>query len=191
VKPASFLVLCTSPGNYQAWVAVSDANSDLARRLRKGASADLTASGATRVSGSVNFKEKYAPAFPRVETVHTSLGLVVTPAELEALGVVAPPEKAWPAAIRVLPRHSGVRAWPSYQRCVDHAPPAHGSGRPDISRADFTFCLLAIDWGWSVEETASRLLQESTKARENGEPYALRTARNAAAAVEGRGQRQR
>ena len=71
----SFLILRTSPGNYQAWVAVADGDADFARRLRKGAGADLTASGATRVSGSLNFKEKYAPAFPRVETVHASPGL--------------------------------------------------------------------------------------------------------------------
>jgi hypothetical protein len=48
--------------------------------------------------------------------------------------------------------------------------------------------MTAIDWGWSIEETARRLLQESTKAQENGEKYALTTARNAAAAVERRGQ---
>ncbi len=74
--------------------------------------------------------------------------------------------------------------------CVDHAPPARDGDRPDISRADFTFCLLAIDWGWGVEETAARLMEESGKARENGEGYALRTARNAAAALahrQGRG----
>lgn len=37
-------------------------------------------------------------------------------------------------------------------------------GPPAISRADFTFCLLAIDWGWSVEVAADRLMQESDKA---------------------------
>jgi len=191
LRPVSFLVLRTSPGNYQAWVAVADGDSDFARRLRKGAGADLTASGATRVSGSLNFKEKYAPDFPRVETVHASPGLVVTPAELEALGIVAPTEQAGPAAIRISRRRPDARGWPSYQRCVDNAPPARGGGRPDISRADFTFCLLALDWGWSIEETTARLLQESGKARENGEAYAQRTARNAAAAVERRQGRQR
>src|SRR5205085_8121627 len=95
--PVSFLLLRTSSGNYQTWVAVADANADFARRLRKGAGADPAASGATRVSGSLNFKEKYAPAFPRVETVHARPGLVVARAELEALGVVAPPEKTEPA----------------------------------------------------------------------------------------------
>jgi RepB DNA-primase from phage plasmid len=189
--PVSFLVLRTSTASHQAWVAVADADADFARRLKRGAGADLTASGATRVSGSLNFKEKYAPAFPRVETVHASPGCVVTRAELEALGVVASPEKTEPVAIRISHRRPGARGWPSYQRCVDNAPPARGGGRPDISRADFTFCLLALDWGWGVEETADRLLQESGKARENGEAYALRTARNAAAALERRHGRQR
>ena len=64
LRPVSFLVLRTSPRNHQAWVAVADADEDFARRLRKGAGADSAASGATRVSGSINFKEKYAPTFP-------------------------------------------------------------------------------------------------------------------------------
>jgi hypothetical protein len=61
-------------------------------------------------------------------------------------------------------------------------------GWHDRSQADFIFCLLALDWGWSVEETAERLMQESDKARENSEAYALRTARAAATAIERRGQ---
>jgi RepB DNA-primase from phage plasmid len=192
LRPVSFLSLCTSAGNYQAWVAVSDADADFARRLRKGAGADLSASGATRVSGSWNFKEKYAATgFPRVETVHVNPGRVVTRAELEALGVVTPPERTAPAIIRPARRQHGVRAWPSYQRCVANAPPVRGGGQPDISRADFTFCLLALDWGWAIEETAARLMQESPKAQENGEGYALRTARNASAALERRGGQQR
>ncbi len=191
LRPVSFLTLRTSPGNYQAWVAVADADTEFAKQLRRGAGADLTASGATRVSSSRNFKEKYAPNFPRVETVHSSPGRVATRAELEALGIVAPPEQATPAAMPVSHRRPDARGWPSYQRCLDNAPPARGGGRPDISRADYTFCLLALDWGWGVEETAARLMQESGKARENGAAYALRTARNAAAAIERRQEYQR
>jgi hypothetical protein len=56
----------------------------------------------------------------------------------------------------------------------------HRRGQPDISRADFTFCLLALDWGFGAEETAERLMEESGKA------YARRTAGNAAAALERR-----
>jgi hypothetical protein len=191
LRPVSFLTLRTSPGNYQAWVAVADADIEFARQLRRGAGADLTASGATRVSGSLNFKEKYAPNFPHVETVHSNPGRVTTRAELEALGIVARPEKATPAAMPVSRRRPDAKGWPSYQRCLENAPHARGGGRPDISRADFTFCLLAIDWGWGVDETAARLMQESSKAQENGEAYALHTARNAAAAIERRGGRQR
>jgi hypothetical protein len=59
IAPAVFLTLETSPGNFQAWVAMPDAeDKDFARRLRKGAGADPTASGATRVAGSLNFKDK-------------------------------------------------------------------------------------------------------------------------------------
>jgi len=43
--------------------------------------------------------------------------------------------------------------------------------------------LLAIDWGWSVEDTCARLLEESSKARENGQAYAWLTAKNAAAVI--------
>ena len=56
----------------------------------------------------------------------------------------------------------------------------------DISRADFTWCMTAISWGHGIEATAERLMEESAKARENGERYAWMTAGNAAAAVQRR-----
>src|SRR5262249_38279101 len=113
LRPAAFLTLCTSPGSYQAWVAVADSDADFARRLRKGAGADQSASGAPRVSGSINWKQKYAPTFPVVETVHASPGLVATRAELEALGVVSPPEQARsaPPPARASSRRRG-KGWP-------------------------------------------------------------------------------
>jgi hypothetical protein len=68
---AAFLLLETSPGNHQAWVAVSGLNTpeeakDSSRRLRKGTGADHSASGATRVAGTSNYKRKYEPNFPTV-----------------------------------------------------------------------------------------------------------------------------
>ncbi len=183
LRPVSFLVLRTSPGSYQAWLAVADADADFARRLRRGTKADLGASGASRISGSLNVKEKYAPAFPCVETVHAAPGLVVTRSELEALGMVAPAAQQPTLPARVSVSASSPRAWPSYQRCLENAPPVRGGGRPDVSRADFTWCLIALDWGFNIEDTAERLMQESGKARESGEAYALRTASNAAAAL--------
>jgi hypothetical protein len=54
--------------------------------------------------------------------------------------------------------------------------------------ADFAWCMTAIDWGWSIEDTAAKLVEVSEKARERvrlkDEGYALITTQNAAAAVE-------
>ena len=200
VGEAAFLTLQTSPGNYQAWIAVSGMDNaadakDFARRLRKGAGADPTASGATRVAGTTNYKRKYESAFPTVAILAAAPGRVTTSAQLEALGLVAPPEPVRQPSVqplRVSRRHEAAiraRRWPDYQRCVEHAPPNHGKSGPDISRADFVWCMTALDWGWNMEETASRLMEVSSKARENGERYAALTAQNAAAAVERNGQR--
>jgi DNA primase RepB-like protein len=188
----AFMVLCTSPGNFQAWVAVKDAPADFARRLRKGAGADPSASGATRISGSLNFKTKYAPAFPLVDITEANPGRITTADELDRAGFVAPAEEA-PRRVsnRVSqPGRAGkARRWPSYALCVQNAPPVHQGERPDISRADFTWCMMAIDWGHSPEDTARRLMEESAKAQENGEGYAATTATNAAAAVARRAER--
>ena len=119
-------------------------------------------------------------------------GRVAQAAELERLGLVAEPETVT-QPLRISParlRPSGTnRKWPSYERCLEGAPPSQS--RPGDSRhsiADFTWCLIAADWGWSIDEIADRLLEESAKARENGPVYALKTARNAALAVERRHQ---
>src|SRR5579871_1025442 len=189
VESVSFLGLETSPGNYQAWVAMPACDAggeDFARRLRKGAGADPTASGATRIAGSLNFKDKYAPDFPRVEIAASVPGLRVSKDQLAALGLVAAPERREPNPVRVSLRNASVKKWPSYTRCLQGAPPNHGGTAPDVSRADFTWCMTAIDWGWGIEETAARLMELSTKAKENGEKYTLLTAQNAAAAVERR-----
>ena len=143
IAPYSFMVLATSPGNFQAWVAVREAPQDFARRLRKGAGADPTASGATRVSGSLNFKTKYAPAFPRVEITRTNAGNVTSSAELDHRGFVARAEEPQPPRIRVSKPSDGRVRWPSYHRCIQGAPKAHGDDRPDVSRADFTWARTA------------------------------------------------
>ena len=187
----AFMVLCTSPGNFQAWVAVKDAAADFARRLRKGAGADPSASGATRISGSLNFKTKYAPDFPLVEITQANPGRITNADELAVAGFVAPAEEA-PARVSYpafQPRRAGkARRWPSYALCVQNAPHVHRGDRPDTSKADFTWCMIAIDWGHSIEDTAARLMLESGKAQENGEAYAVLTATNAAAAIDRRAQ---
>jgi len=196
VAPAVFLVLETSPGNFQAWAAVKEAeDKDFVRRFKKGAGADATASGATRIAGSVNFKAKYAPDYPRVAIREAHAGRMTTTDELERLGLVAPPEIVPEPGPDIAPPRSrpgpGKRRWPSYERCLDGAPLNSEETGPDTSRADFVWCMTAITWGWTAEETAERLMEESTKAHTNGRGYADLTVRNAALAVERRRQQPR
>jgi len=183
LKTAAFLILRTSAGNYQIWVAVPERSPDFARRLRQGSGADPSASGATRLAGSLNFKRKYAPNFPAVQILQANPQHTVTPAALQALGVVAAPQPISPIRPRRVSYPWRTKPWPSYERCLQQAPPTRAGDRADVSRADFTFCLLAMDWGWSLEDTCARLLKQSSKARANGERYARLTAERAAAAI--------
>jgi hypothetical protein len=182
VRPAAFLVLKTSPGNHQAWVAVDGGDREFASRLKKGTDADLTASGSVRVAGSFNYKRKYAPNFPTVTIEEAHPGRIVTRVELEGRGLVvpAPPKPVAPASPLRCSDQPHRLAWPSYERCLDEAV-KRGRKR---SSADFTFCCIAIDlFKRTPEETAAKLLEVSGKARENGEAYALDQAMSAAAKV--------
>ena len=150
-----FLIIETSPGNHQAWLAMpGEHDREFARRVRRGARADITASGATKIAGSLNFKDKYAPA--------------------ETFAPLSPAR----------PFSRGTDKWPSYGLCLDRAPRNRDGSGPDRSRADYVWCMIAISWGHSVDDTAARLLQKSLKAREEGKSYAMQTARQAADAVE-------
>ena len=65
LRDVAFLTLQTSPGNHQAWVAVSglkkgEETKEFARRLRKGVGADPSASGATR-KPTKRFSNQFAP----------------------------------------------------------------------------------------------------------------------------------
>lgn len=180
IAPAAFLVLQTSPKGIQAWVAVKDAPKGLAARLKEGTGADKEASGATRVAGTANFKPAYAPDFPTVRIIAAQSGHTVTPATLEALGVVAP-EKAHPIPPAVASRTNTAprtSKWPSYARCLEGAP-VGASGHAKRTSADFVWCKIALSWGHGIEDTAARLLLESDKAKENGEAYARQTAEHA------------
>jgi hypothetical protein len=177
VQGVAFLTLATSPGNHQAWVAISglDDRKDFARRLRKGTGADLSASGATRVAGTANYKRKYEPGFPTVSILAAVPGRIVAPHQLEALDLVAAPEPIAAAPFRVSST-TGNRSWPDYQRCVANAPLNNAKTGPDISRADFFWSLMAAQRGWSTAEIASRLSDISSKAKTDGDAYAHRTA---------------
>lgn len=178
IASAAFLILQTSPRGIQAWVAVQDAPKGYASRLKEGTGADKEASGATRVAGTANFKPTYAPDFPLVRIVEAKPGHIVTPETLEALGVVAPAKPQPPLAAVASTTAPRTAKWPSYARCLGGAPVGE-SGNPKRTSADFVWCKIALSWGHGVEATAARLLQESAKARENGEAYARQTAEHA------------
>jgi hypothetical protein len=188
--PAMFLQIETSPGNHQAWLALRGRHDrEFARRVRRGAGTDITASEATKIAGTLNFKVKYAPDYPRVMIRAEYPGRITSIGELERLGIVAPPEKFVPVS-PARPWSHGTDKWPSYAMCLDKAPRNRNGNGPDRSRADYWFCFLAIQWGHGESDTADHLIQESPKAREKGKSYAAQTARQAAAAVERRRQQQ-
>ena len=203
VGDAAFLTLTTSPGNHQAWVAIHDIKDDeeardFSRRLRKGVGADKTASGATRVAGTVNYKRQYETDFPTVKIAEAHPGRTVTKAQLEAMGIVAAPDLETAASEELLKtrqtgpsqyRHRANKTWPDYGKSLAGAPPNRTGTGPDRSMADYTWCMTAIDWGWSIEETAKKLPEVSERARRRVEQlrdkgYPLITAQNAAAQVE-------
>jgi hypothetical protein len=180
ISSLAFLTIETSPGNYQAWVAVADPVPGIATRLRKGTDADLNASGATRVAGTKNFKLKFEPTFPLVRIVGAQRGRIVNVAELETRGVLATESESTETnrSTSIISFCRRPQKWPSYERCLERAP-VGSSGNPKRTSADFTWCLIAASWGHPVEAIEARLLDLSTKAQENGKGYARKTAERA------------
>ena len=168
-----FMVIETSQGRYQGWVAVNEAEAksgNLFRRLRKGVGCDQTASGATRVPGSRNFKVKRRDAhgnYPMVRLVHSEPGKLVSGEELEATGLLAEPEPVKEAAATGEPisPHKGGQKLPEYAECV-----RYGKQRGDRDLADQRFAWIAADRGFSPDEVTQAILAVSPKAAEMRDP---------------------
>lgn len=199
VRPAAFIIHETSPGSRQAWIAVSgvpegkEQFKEFMRRVRSAVGAnDKSASHATRLAGTENWKTKNLPNPPTITILEAHPGRIMTPEQLEELNLLAAPEQ--PASViilrphRVSRRSDHERQWPDYERSLQGAPPASSGKGPSRSHADFFFCKLAAQRGWSIEETERKLLEVSEKARERArcgdDGYARVTAQNAAAAAE-------
>ncbi len=189
VRPAAFLIHQTSPGNHQAWVAVSGVSEEpkeFIRRVRKAVGEfDKSASGSTRIAGSANWKIKYLPNPPMVSIVQGIPGRIMTPEDLQQLNLLAEPE---PVRVPVAPPRvsrdcDGSHPWPRYDICLMRARKKK-DGSPDRSHADISFAMIAITGGHSIEDTAAKLAEVSEKARDNvrkGDTgYPLVTSRNAA-----------
>jgi hypothetical protein len=199
VHPAAFIIHETSPGSRQAWIAVSgvpegkEQFKEFMRRVRRAVGAnDKSASHATRLAGTENWKTKNLPNPPTVTILEAHPGRIMTPDQLEKLNLLAAPEPITPV-VELRP-HRGSRSsvrerqWPDYERCLLGAPVASSGKGPSRSHADFFFCKMAAQRGWSIEETEAKLLEVSEKARERircgDEGYVHLTALNAAAAAE-------
>jgi hypothetical protein len=194
IRPAVFIIHATSPGNYQGWIAVSgvpegkEQFKEFMRRVRKAVGdTDKSASHATRLAGTENFKVKYAPEFPTVTIVETHPRRIMTPEQLEAMGLLAPPEPVQTTPLKFTPRaeNSKVREWPSYEKALAGAPQNREGTGPDRSRADYWWCYLAAQRKWSIEDTEAKLLEVSERASERmrqGDPgYVRETVLNASA----------
>jgi hypothetical protein len=194
VKPAAFLIHATSPGNYQAWIAAEVPKSeakDFMRRVRKAVGdADKSASGATRLAATFNFKEKYAPEYPIVSIVCGVPGRVMAPERLQGFGLLAEPE---PEPVKIPPAPARVsagnfaRPWPSYQITLSRTRPKREGSGPDRSLADFNYAMTCCTGGKSIEDTIMKLMEVSENAQQRAargdEGYARITVENAAAAV--------
>jgi hypothetical protein len=88
VTPSAFLALEIAPANYEAWIAIppGKGGEDFAARLCIRVGASHTEAGTSAVAGSLNFAERYAPAFPRVRIIHNAPGRMAGAAQLDAAG---------------------------------------------------------------------------------------------------------
>ena len=164
VRSRSFLIVETSVGNYQVWIAIEDGDVDFIKRLMKGVGADSRANCAGRLAGTPNCKKKYAPDFPAVRIAAVQPGMRAKGADLEDLAAPAVPSGASaPAASRF--HGTGSRGWPDYERCLAGAP-KKPDGTPDRSRADYMWCIWALERGNSAAAVEVKLLEVSAKARE-------------------------
>lgn len=185
VRPAAFLILRTSPKErgYQAWLAVQGGDREFTSRLKRGTGADLSASGSVRMAGTGNYKRDYKASFPTLAIEEAHPGRIVTREELESVGLpAAAPEKRQPPAspLRCSTDRPLRLAWPDWNLCLKEML-ARGKKR---SAADFYFACIANDrYKRTPEEIADKLMEESSKAKENGYDYALGQAERAAEKV--------
>ena len=66
-------------------------------------------------------------------------------------------------------------------RCKAHRRRETATGQTSAARIS-TGAMVCASWNFGIEETADKLMELSSKAKENGYEYAMATARNAAAA---------
>jgi hypothetical protein len=177
LKPFSFLTIETSPGNYQAWLAIAGADSvsGVRSRLLEKVGADVGANGATRLPGSLNRKPKHRRAdgsYPRVRVVSVAPSFLVTVEELEGAELLVSPAAAPPVwtehrGLRVNSR--AARAFPSYEKCLADK----GGNR---SKADASFLKICELRGFTMGEAIEELKRVAGRDKLKRDDYIKRTA---------------
>lgn len=188
LKPFALVGWQTSPNNYQVWLAFNDDQDKeaVAQRLFAGVRGILPQSqinsgsgGATRWIGTRNFKpsrRQQDGTFPLVELVFLQPGRIVTPNELESIGLLAEPV-ALVASNESSHRASATSGWPSYEIALAGAPPRADGEGADLSRADARYATYAFTrYGKTRQQIAEKLAEVSQHNHPNSLEYGWLTA---------------
>jgi hypothetical protein len=152
----------TSPDRYQVFLFVTAEKSvadAIRRRLVRGLNSDRGANGAFRLPGSRNFKPSRGGCDVRllINTYDDSW----TPAELEASGLLAPPEPQ--SQPHPLATWLAANDWkfPSWEKCDAEslADTRKDNGTVDYSNSDWRFSKLSNDWGIPILATLTELIR--------------------------------
>ncbi len=194
LRAVSLLQIETSPGNYQSWLAVGDESEKKELDVLRGrflrevsrTGGNGGSFGALRWPGSFNHKPERKQADgsqPAVRIVHLEMGCITTVAELESMGLLAPPiARVGGSNFKVVP-HKVPTKWPSWEQELGYSK-TKSDGTRDRSVADFRWCRTALLWGWSETEVAAKLREVSPKACDETKHYLEITVANAARAAE-------
>jgi hypothetical protein len=182
--PFAFLAVMTSPGNFQVWIALSDAIPDdeefraQKRRLYKklNPKADKKgpnggAHGSIRWPGTLNRKPKrrYADGeSPRIQLVGVTPGRTVSLAELDAAGLLAPPPRcATPEEVRELKVKLPSGGWPDINDYLSRA--------NDRSGPECSWAMAALRRGFPRHAIIAKLKDIGPKAGTRDDDYAEQT----------------
>jgi hypothetical protein len=184
LAPYSFVTVETSPGNYQAWLAlpkgITEGERVLVRerllRQLKDTGANGGAFNSVRLPGCLNAKEKYRDAqghLPRVRVVDVAPSLMVAPSVLETAGLLAAP---LPAKVTSIVTYNNSRI-PTSE--VDYQYYLSRSGNSDKSfdrsNADICYAMAMLRLGHPRHYIISRINDLSDKAKGRRDSYAEQT----------------
>jgi hypothetical protein len=193
LQPFSFLTVETSPGSFQAWLALSPETDEEERksvrdrllRTLKATGANGGAFNSVRLPGALNAKEKYKATlgeYPRVRLVSVAYGRIVTPLELERAGLLAPAEEKPTVKAAPSPRYTS-------SSLPDHFPDFNeylsrkwlsNENRPDRSSAEMAWCCAALGKGFPPHMVEDELRRVSLKAKGRRDGYIEKTVDSAA-----------